>query len=253
LNKVLFKFILACLKPEKIKIYCDFDGTITLNDVWIEMGNVFITDKSAWNDVIYRFESGQIGARVCFSAECSLIKNFNIEKFNEIIDRQEIDPYFKEFYSYCNENHIKLIILSEGLDYYIKRVLSNHSLNIPFYSNKLLISDDGKSISLDFPYSDSDCIRCGVSKRNILMNQTADDEISVFIGDGFSDTCAVHYADIVFAKGALASYCWKNNITYFDYRNFLDVLKKIHKLLNLRTIKQRQTARINRRNVYMRG
>jgi 2-hydroxy-3-keto-5-methylthiopentenyl-1-phosphate phosphatase len=82
---------------------------------------------------------------------------------------------------------------------------------------------------------------------------TAEDEISVFIGDGFSDACVVNYADVVFAKKSLASYCWKNNITYFEWNDFGDIQNKLEKLLKQKQIKHRQTARLKRRDVYLRG
>ena len=126
-------------------------------------------------------------------------------------------------------------------------------MKIPFYANKLVFSGDKKTISLEFPNSDSDCTKCGTSKRNILMNNTADDEISVFIGDGFSDACVVNYADIVFAKKSLASYCWKNNITYYDYNNFSDVKNKLIKLIGTNTIKQRRESSIRRKDIFMGG
>ena len=252
----------------KLKIFCDFDGTITLYDTWIEMGEFFIRDKEKWAEVIREFEALEIGARECFLKECSLIENFDLDKFNEIIDKQKIDPAFTCFKNFCDVNGFQITILSEGMDYYINRVLSNHNLEIPFYSNRVLsnhkftipyyankfvLAGDKKSFSLEFPYSDSECTRCGCSKRNLLLNNTADDEISVFIGDGFSDVCAVHYADIVFAKKSLASYCWKNNITYFDFQNFSDITKKLEKIIQKKNLHQRQSARTKRRDVFMRG
>lgn len=217
------------------------------------MGNEFIRNKSQWAQIISDFESGKIGARECFRRECSLIENFDIDVFNKIIDSQQIVTGFKDFCGFCHENKIQLTILSEGLDYYIERILKNHMLDIQFYCNKMLLSDDKRSFKVEFPYADSDCLRCGTSKRNVLMNLTSDDEISVFIGDGFSDTCVVHYADMVFAKKSLASYCWKNNITYFEFYDFRDITKKLEKILNNGKIKHRQTARLNRRDVYLRG
>jgi 2-hydroxy-3-keto-5-methylthiopentenyl-1-phosphate phosphatase len=116
-----------------------------------------------------------------------------------------------------------------------------------------VLHEDKKSFHLEFPFSDSDCTKCGTSKRNLLMNMTGDDEISVFIGDGFSDACVVNYADIVFAKKSLASYCWKNNITYFDFNDFGDIQRKIEKILHQKNIKHRQTAKLKRRDVFLRG
>lgn len=240
------------MNNSKLKIYSDFDGTITIYDVWMELGEYFIKDKEAWAKTIKQFESQEISTRECFIKECELMTCFDFDKFNEIIDKQNIDPAFPEFYGFCKANSIPLTVLSEGMDYYIGRILKNHEFDIPFYANRIAISDDKSSFHLEFPYSDSDCMKCGTSKRNIMLNNTSDDEISVFIGDGFSDVCAVNYADIVFAKKSLASYCWKNNITYFDFQTFGDVRKKLEKILS-KKIKHRQAAGIRRREVFLRG
>lgn len=241
------------MEQNKLKIFTDFDGTVTLYDVWMEIGEVFIRDKDCWTETLRKFENQEIGTRECFTKECELMVDFDIDKFDEIIAGQRLDPKFVDFYEYCRQNNFPLVILSEGMDYYISGVLKKYGLDIPFYSNSIVISEDRKSFSIDFPYSDSDCTECGTSKRNILMNNTADDEISVFIGDGFSDACVVHYADIIFAKKSLASYCWKNNITYFEYQTFGDITKKIEKFKNSRKLKQRDSARNKRREVFLRG
>jgi 2,3-diketo-5-methylthio-1-phosphopentane phosphatase len=237
----------------KLKIFSDFDGTLTVYDTWIEIGEYFIKDKQTWAGVINDFEQQKIGARECFLKECSLIENFNLDKFNDIIDKQEIDAKFIEFYEFCKTKELPLFILSEGMDYYLERILTRHNLKIPSYSNRFVLHGDKKSFHLEFPYADSDCIKCGTSKRNLLMNLTGEDEISVYIGDGFSDACVVNYADIVFAKKSLASYCWKNNITYFDWNDFGDVRKKIERILDTKKLKHRQTAKLKRRDVYLRG
>lgn len=219
----------------------------------MEIGEYFIRDKETWAETIRLFEEQKIGTRECFVKECELMSDFDINKFNAIIDKQELDPRFLDFKEFCGRNNLPLTILSEGMDYYINRVLKNNALDIPFYSNKIVLSADKRSFKLEFPYSDSDCNRCGTSKRNILMNLTGDDEISVFIGDGFSDACVVNYADIVFAKKSLASYCWKNNITYYEFQTFGDIIKKLEKILEKKKIKHRQTAKLKRRDVFLKG
>ncbi len=241
------------MDQSKLKIFSDFDGTITLYDTWIEMGEYFIRDKQKWAETIRNFEEQKIGARECFLQECSLIVDFDLDEFNRIIDSQRLDPMFLQFVEFCRVRNLPLMILSEGMDYYINRILVNNNLNIPFYANRIVFSPDKKSIGLEFPNADSDCTKCGTSKRNILMNNTADDEISVFIGDGFSDACAVNYADVVFAKKSLASYCWKNNITYHEYQTFGDVKKKLERILGSKKIKQRDSAKNKRREVFLRG
>lgn len=236
-----------------LKIFCDFDGTITLKDTWMDIGNHFIKQKDKWAEVINKFENLEIGARECFLNEIALIEEFDFSKFNQIIDEQRIDSYFVNFKNFCEYNCLPVIILSEGMDYYISRILRNHGIKLPFYANRFVLSGDKNDFQLEFPYSDSDCSKCGCCKRNLLMNLTGDDEIAVYIGDGFSDACVVQYADIVFAKKSLASYCWKNNITYFEYNNFLDIKTKLEKILTRKNIKHRQTAKLKRREVFLRG
>ncbi len=238
---------------KNLKIFCDFDGTIAKKDTWIALGEYFINKKDEWAIVIKQFESLEIGSRECFIKECNLVENFNIDIFDRIIDEQELDIYFKDFKAYCIKNNLQLFILSEGMDYYIERILYKNNLNLEFFSNSFILADDRKSFKLEFPYSDSDCIKCGCCKRNLLMNLSSDDDISIYIGDGYSDACVVNYADIVFAKKSLASYCWKNNITYFEYNNFRDIQNKLDNLLTMKNIKHRQTARLKRKDVYLRG
>lgn len=238
---------------KNLKIFCDFDGTITYQDVWLEIGNYFIEDKKKWQEVISSFENREIGSRECFLREISLLRNFSKEKLDEIIDKQIIDHYFLDFVKFCTEKNLELILLSEGVDYYIRRILLNNGLDLPFYTNKFAISDDGNSVSLNFPYSDAECGICGCCKRNLLLNMTGDDEISIYIGDGLSDIYAVQYSDIVFAKKTLASYCWKNNLTYFDFNDFSDIRKKLEKIMTAKNLKPRQTARLKRRDAYLGG
>ena len=250
------------MKRYKLKIFCDFDGTVTKNDVWVASLGKFIKDKKKLDLICEEFSSLLITARECIRKELALVEDFNLEKFNSYLDKEELDDYFKEFLEFCRKNDFEVVLVSEGLDYYIDYILKRENLNLKFFSNKLVLNSSKKESNVDtfeigcaFPYSDETCNWCGMSKRNILISNTNDlnDEVSVYIGDGVSDFCVSHYADIVFAKNALASHCWKNNITYFEYKTFKDVIKKLIKLIEQNKIKQKQTAKYNRRDVLLGG
>ena len=100
LNKELNQVIFILMKKNKLKIYSDVDGTITEKDVWMQIGDFFIKDRAGWEELIRKFESLEIGARECFTREVQLIENFDIKKFNEVIDEQRIDDSFLYFYKY---------------------------------------------------------------------------------------------------------------------------------------------------------
>jgi 2-hydroxy-3-keto-5-methylthiopentenyl-1-phosphate phosphatase len=249
------------LKEYSLKIFCDFDGTITKKDVWVDALGKFISDKGEFSKLCIDFEKGKITARDCIKKELDLIDNFDFSTFNSYIEKQELDEYFRDFIKYCRRNKHEIFILSEGLDYYIDYVLKKFGIDVKYYCNSMVIKESESEhaghikLSCEFPYSDENCTWCGMSKRNILINNTNDyeNEISVFIGDGVSDYCVSNYADIVFAKNTLASYCWKNNITYFEYRNFNDIIIKLDKLTTGKKIKHKQNSKTLRKDILLGG
>lgn len=243
------------MKNYKLKIFCDFDGTITKKDVWINSIEKFIKEKEKFDLICDEFYAQKISTRECNLRQLELVEDFSFEKFNEYLEMEEIDEYFREFLNFCKERSYEVYILSGGLDYYIDYILKREKLDVKFFSTKLITNDNETKLSCEFPYSDEYCIWCETCKRNILINFTNDlvNEVSIYIGDGVSDFCVSDYADIVFAKGRLASHCWKNNITYFEYKNFLDVMNKIIKLTEKNKIKQRQESLLKRKDVLMGG
>ena len=49
--------------------------------------------------------------------------------------------------------------------------------------------------------------KCANCKRNHILNSSSDDDITIYIGDGWSDTCAAEHCDFIFAKKSLLKYC----------------------------------------------
>jgi len=242
------------MKNYRLKIFCDFDGTITKKDVWINSFGKFINDKEQFETICEDFNSEKINAREANERQLQLVENFSYEKFNEYLYSEEIDEYFKDFIEYCWEKDYEVIIVSGGYGYYIDFILKKENIDMKFFGCDLKQSEDKKLTSV-YLYSDEYCQICDTCKRNILINNTndLDNEVSVYVGDGISDQCVSGFADIVFAKGKLTSYCWKNNITYFEYKNFFDVKNKIIKLIGTNMIKHRQEAKIKRRDIFLGG
>jgi len=245
------------MKKFNLKFFCDFDGTVTKNDIWVHSLGRFIKNQEKFKKICDDFSLCLITGRDCIRKELELVEDFDTDTFNKYLDEEELDDNFKVFTEFCEDNNYEIILVSEGLDYYIKYILNKEGINLRYYCNKMIIKNINGKIKLDceFPYPDEHCNFCGMSKRNIILKHTNDydNDVSVFIGDGVSDFCAANYADFVFAKKALASYCWKNNITYFEFNNFSDIVKKIEKLVSQNKIKHRQTAKYNRREVFLGG
>ena len=104
-----------------------------------------------------------------------------------------------------------------------------------------------------FPYTDEECRKCANCKRNHILANSSDTDFTVYIGDGYSDTCPAQYCDFVFAKNSLLKYCEVNRITYFPFTNFRDVQKRLNELVNKKRLKKKHQAELKRKQVYRQG
>jgi 2,3-diketo-5-methylthio-1-phosphopentane phosphatase len=233
-----------------IRVFCDFDGTVCLQDVGEQFFLKFAGEKAKQS--IQRLLKGEITMQIWLTELCEAIPSIHQKEFLDFVDQYVIDPHFTEFVRFCKEQEIPLMILSDGLDAYIKRVLSNAGLNlVPFFANHTEFV--GQKLTVSFPYTDAECNLCGNCKRNHMLNTSADEDIIVYVGDGYSDRCPVRYADLVFAKRQLIKYCQEQNITYFEFNNFNDVQVRMEEIVQRKRIRHRQEAAMARREVFVQG
>jgi 2-hydroxy-3-keto-5-methylthiopentenyl-1-phosphate phosphatase len=233
-----------------IRVFCDFDGTVSMQDVGEQFFRTFAGEKA--DQSIQRLLKGEITMQEWLTVLCEVIPSISQKEFLDFIDQFEIDPHFTEFVRFCKEQEIPLTILSDGLDAYVERVLSNAGLShVPFFANHAEFV--GQRLAVSFPYTDAECNCCGNCKRNHMLNASADDDIIVYVGDGYSDRCPVRYADIVFAKRQLIKHCQEQNITYFEFNHFGDVLTTMKEIVQRKRIRHRQEAAMARREVFAHG
>lgn len=237
-----------------IKVFCDFDGTVSIKDVGAQFFRDFVGEKTI--RLTDKLISEEISLKIWLRELSEAVAPLKREEFNSYLDQFSIDPYFKQFVNFLRCNNIDLVILSDGLDAYIQHVLFKAGLDeVKFYANHAeFININGKQkLTVTFPYSDSECELCGNCKRNHMLTLSSDEDIIVYVGDGMSDRCPAKYSDFVFAKRDLLKHCQKNNITYFEYQNFADVQKKLDAILNKKRIRHRQEAMAARKEIFSQG
>ncbi len=193
-----------------VRIFTDFDGTITRGDVGDALFERFGGADSVKAVADYR--DGRLSAVSCFQAECAACGEVDVRNLRDFLDHREIDETFPEFVSWCRERGYALMILSDGMDYYIDEILSRNGLgDVEHRANHLELRVTGatgshrtadvsqKSAAPDmpdrvefvpsFPHTDEVCDRCASCKRNHILTMSADDDVIVYIGEGYSDRC----------------------------------------------------------------
>ena len=238
------------MTDKQFKIFLDFDGTITKNDVGEEIFRKFL-DENIVKKIVDDLLTDKISSRECWESLCeSALITDNIE-FDNFILSQEIEPTLNHFVDYCENNRFQLFVLSDGFDYYIEIILKRENLShLKVFGNKLILNHEGKLMP-SFPYYNADCRSSANCKRNHIIENSGEDDYTVFIGDGNSDNDAIQYVDFIFAKDDLLKYCEVQRITYFPFKNFNDVILRMNELLSKKRLKKRHQAELKRREAFM--
>ena len=207
-------------------VFCDFDGTITVEDA-----TDFILTRladPAWEVIEDEWKAGTIGSAECMRRQIALIRA-DRATLDATLDQIHIDPAFLDFVRFCDKNFVTVSIISDGVDYFIRRILSRIGLgHLPVVANHLMFNTDG-SYELSSPYSAATCSSAaGVCKCRIVSVAA---EPRIYVGDGRSDFCVSSNPEIVFAKASLATYCAQNAIPFIGYDDFSDVTYSMQRLV----------------------
>ena len=237
------------MQKKNFKIFVDFDGTITKEDVgegiFRKFGKPEVVRK-----IIDDLLNDRISSRECWEVLCESTGSINQNELDDFINRIEIEEDFSEFINFCQKNDIEIFVLSDGFDYYLNKILERENLtDLKYFANKLKVID-GKLIP-SFPFFRPDFLSSANCKRDHIINNSSDNDYTVFIGDGNSDKDAVLYSDFIFAKNDLLRFCEMERITYFPFKNFNDIIGRMEELMNKKRLKKRHQAQLKRREAYI--
>jgi 2-hydroxy-3-keto-5-methylthiopentenyl-1-phosphate phosphatase len=203
-------------------LFIDFDGTISPVDISNTFFTRFASEDAA--AAVDEWKQGLISSRDCLRREVDAYQG-DFERLKEFSRRQPIDPGFTALREECLRRGIDVFVVSDGLDFYIEPFLAAHGVTVDLYSNRLVI-ENGRP-ALIFPYYNEDCGTCANCKSSHVEREKRKGKLTIYVGDGLSDKCAVSKADVVFAKGELKRYCNTNNIKHFAFEVLSQVADRI--------------------------
>ncbi len=209
-------------------VFCDFDGTISIVDATDYILSRFAYPE--WEVIEEEWKRGLIGSAECMQRQVALI-HVTRQKLDMALDEIKIDLGFADFNDFCWEHGIPVTVISDGVDYFIQRILARHNLEyLPVIANNLTISGNNghTEYRLSSPYSDASCASAsGVCKCRAVSSP----DMRIYIGDGRSDFCVSDKPDLLFAKGKLAEYCSNQGIPFIAYEQFSDITQILKNLL----------------------
>lgn len=204
-----------------VRLFIDFDGTITTTDVGDELFRTFGALEPAHSELM----SGKMSVAQYYILACSTLRSdCTPETLDAFARSQEVDANFVSLLDWCRASGIDVTVVSDGFDAYIIPILTAANvMPLNVHCNRLSYSNSRWTPT--FPMASESCqCFCASCKRNVLLQDAAPADVIVYVGDGLSDTCAAEHADVVFAKGALAAHCATNGVAHHQFHTLFDVL-----------------------------
>ncbi len=214
-------------------VFCDFDGTITREDVTDQI----LTQLAhpSWREIELEWVRGAIGSRECMERQMALVETSPAE-LHALIDAIPLDPHFAAFYRFTQKRHMDFYVVSDGFDYVIRRVLKRSGVNGPLRNGTHLFASalrvEGRRLVPSFPHSEKPCEHgCATCKPGVMRRFRDGHRPVVFVGDGLSDRFALEEADLIFAKRQLLAYCREHGIACQPFETFAEVREELDRVL----------------------
>ncbi len=216
------------IQRTRLFIACDFDGTVTERDTLGMVVHRYA--PHVWESVDDRLRGGQITLLEAMREEFRQVRASEGEVVEFILANARLREGFQEFVRWVEVGRHELVIVSAGFRTLIDPVLAAAGLShLHVHAGDALFTPRGTSLS--FPPSTADCIdACGHCKRETIAAHRPFPGPFVYIGDGYSDRCAILDADIIFARGELARFLEEENVAHHVFDTFRDVIRELESL-----------------------
>jgi 2-hydroxy-3-keto-5-methylthiopentenyl-1-phosphate phosphatase len=207
----------------KTVVQCDFDGTVTEEDT-----SFFLLDAFAqgdWRRLLREYKEHKISVGEFNTKAFAMVKADKPTLLRALKGEVKVRAGFQELVNYCLKKGIRLVIVSNGLDFYIKAVLKDLGLkNIEMHAAQASFRPEGMKVRYVGP--DGKRLDDGVKEAYTQSFLKLGYRV-IYIGNGDSDFAPAKYANCVFATGELLTYCRENNLNYKPFENFIDVFRDI--------------------------
>jgi 2,3-diketo-5-methylthio-1-phosphopentane phosphatase len=206
---------------ESAEVWLDFDGTLTNQDVVDSLVRGFsATDE--WREIEDAWQAGRIGSRACLVGQFALVR-IGDKQLDSFLRSVSLDPGTPRLLDLLEQHGVPATIVSDGIDWFIDRILRAHGLRPPRIRSNTLVRD-GNSWRLGCPHSSLSCAVAAAHCKCASMEQLGSAERRrIYVGDGRSDLCAARKAHLRFAKGTLAALLDGEALEYIPFSTLHDV------------------------------
>jgi len=205
----------------KTLVQCDFDGTITQEDVSFLILDAFASRD--WRQLLTQYREGKISVGYFNMKAFAMVKADKQTLLQFVKSKAKIRAGFRELLAYCHRKGFEFVIVSNGLDFYIETILRDIGMdNIEVFAAQTQFSPSG----IDVRYIGPD--------GNQLEDNFKDAYVRLFLergyrliyaGNGISDLSPARQAHHIFATGELLTYCKEMNLNCTPFIDLNDIIR----------------------------
>jgi len=212
----------------KTAVQLDFDGTVTEEDI-----SFLLLDKytgNSWHMYLDEYTSGDISVGRFNQSAFGMIRadEKTLTEFVLNSPKTRIRPGLKDFIDYCKAKDLRIIVVSNGLTFYIKAILSNLGIDgLEIHAAENVFSPSGMNVRYLGP--DGREVDAGFKESYTDMLLREGYEV-IYVGNGTSDIYPSRKASYVFATQDLLRRCQRENIKCYPFKDFRDVIETMKTL-----------------------
>ena len=140
-------------------------------------------------------------------------------------ERAEVRPGFMALIDFCKEKDYSFVIVSNGLDFYIKAILGDLDLeNIEFHAARTGFGGDGVDARYIGPEGKELLVGFKEAYTRIFLSNN---QRVIYIGNGPSDIPSAKMADYAFATGPMLKLCRQRGISCIPFDELTDIIREL--------------------------
>ena len=207
-------------------VQCDFDDTVTVGNLSEAIREIFAPE--GWRSMEQEFLEGKFSVEESNIRQYALVKTTQKEIEDFVLGDVLIRFGFEQFVEYCRAVDIRLVVVSSGLDVYVKPAIEHLDLgDIEVHSGEAEVGPEGISVHYRDPTGAT--ITSGF-KESYVRHFKEQGNTVIYVGDGLSDIVPATEADHVFARDTLKEHFIANGLAHHSFENFEDVGKRVDEI-----------------------
>ena len=211
-------------------VVSDLDGTITEDDMLARL--VRWVDPAS-HSVISQIQHQDIPLKDGMAQLIRYLNPDDLPLYHQYLhDTTTIRSGFEDTLVWCHQMQIPFMVATNGFDAIVQRFLQPWIPEDDIFSLNTDLTGGSNSLATLPPCAPSCMGGCGLCKTAVVLDLRARYQCPVvFIGDGITDWPGSHHADVVIARGTLASLRQTGYLPTLAFDSFHDVRHHLEQIL----------------------